>query len=202
MPAIPLRSVQNTLRSPCDPHTDQPSIRLRSVAIALLLSPLIPQADRSPALGRWARRSRAPEKGSNARGRKGPQRRQHTTNGQPSTDPVGIMRARPRPTNRLTSLSTSNTALGPRLGTCAAHNPHDGVQHQVLGIASSPVCAIGGGISRAGANSAFHSIEADQARARRSTAGETAECAEPSEIAWGPLLGRGGWGEKQRRRYY
>lgn len=67
MPAIPLRSVRNTLRSPCDPHTDQPSIRLRSAAIPLLLSPLIPRADRSPALGRWARRSGDPKKGRDAR---------------------------------------------------------------------------------------------------------------------------------------
>jgi hypothetical protein len=51
MPAIRLRSARNTLRSACDHPIDLASIGLLSVAITLLLSPLIPPADRSPALG-------------------------------------------------------------------------------------------------------------------------------------------------------
>lgn len=45
-------------------------------------------------------------------------------------------------------------------------------------ICPNHVASIGEGISRAGANSVFHSVEADQARARRSTVGETSERAE------------------------
>lgn len=67
MPAITLRSTQITLRSCCDHRTDHTAVRLRSSAITLCSIPPYPRADRSPALGRWARRFGDPKKGREAR---------------------------------------------------------------------------------------------------------------------------------------
>jgi hypothetical protein len=92
MPAIRLRSDQNTLRSACDPHSNQPSIRLRSVAITLLLCPLIPRADRSPALGRGAQRFSVRKKGREGGEQKGPRQPAHTNN--PETPERGRIETR------------------------------------------------------------------------------------------------------------
>lgn len=61
MPAITLRSSQNTLRSPFNHDAYQAAIRLRSCAITLCSIPLIPWADRSPAFGLGGRAWRDPE---------------------------------------------------------------------------------------------------------------------------------------------
>lgn len=93
MPAIPLRSVQNPLRSPCDPPANHPSIRLQSVAITLHVCPLIPRADRSPALGRWARRFGGPKKGREAGRGKGPRCRHACRNAEIGDDRGCIIRS-------------------------------------------------------------------------------------------------------------
>lgn len=63
MPAIILRSSQNDLQSPCDHHGDHAPICLQSSAITLCSIPLIPWADRSPALGLEACAGLDPKKG-------------------------------------------------------------------------------------------------------------------------------------------
>lgn len=166
----PLPSVFHRFDRVCDHPCHRPCQRLTSPIRSAFFDPPTPLGAIEALAAASVAASATVAGEGRTRDRKGPHHRQHATNAEPSTDPVGIMRARPRPTNRLTSLSTSSIALGSMLGSSAMHR---------VEIASlAPVCPIGGGISRAGANSDFHSVEADQARARRSTAGETAECAE------------------------
>ncbi len=59
------------------------------------------------------------------------------------------------------------------------------------------VALIGEGVSRAGANPVFHSVEAVQARARRLIAGETAELAEKPELPGKKKGGGAGVGGKR-----
>lgn len=158
MPAIRLRSVQNTLRSACDPHADQPSIRLRSVAITLLLSPLIPRADRSPALGRWARRFGDPKKGRDARGVKGPRSRHARSNAENGAARPRIIHRSPEARNRLRAPRRQGLVPPgrfPQLRHVLAY----GRKRLIAQFNSyrQPICpnhvaSFGGSISRAGAN--------------------------------------------------
>lgn len=63
-------------------------------------------------------------------------------------------------------------------------------------ICPNHVASGGEGISRAGANSVFHSVEADQARASRPTSGEAAELADMRGLSHKIRPGGGGWGGK------
>lgn len=152
-----------------------------------------PERWKRPTRPRWPLGVPAALKERTAEDRKGPHHRHHTTNAKPSADPAGIMGGHDRATNRLTWLVSTRSSVNcpPRSIDVSPIN------HLVAGCSSRTASGKSmGRISRAGANSVFHSVEADQARARRSTSDEKAECAEPSGIAWGPLLGRGGWGKK------
>jgi hypothetical protein len=76
LPAIRLLSSQNGLLSPFDHGGYHPSIRLRSSAITLLLSPHTPCGSQAP-LSAGRRASHDPEKG---KGREGPQSQSRTSN--------------------------------------------------------------------------------------------------------------------------
>lgn len=64
------------------------------------------------------------------------------------------------------------------------------------------VALIGEGISRAGANSVFHSVEAVQARASRPTARETADLGERPELCRQIDPGGGWWGPNENLDAY
>lgn len=138
--------------------------------------PIPPERWKRPTRPRWPLGVPAALKGRTGEDRKGPHHRPHTANAEPSTEPASIMRGDEGPTNRLTW--ASSTGLGSKIGSSAIAEPSSGERNQRLVDDATPVCAFGEGFARAGANSVFHSVEADHARARWSTAGETDDRAE------------------------
>lgn len=197
MPAIPLRSDQNRLRSPCDPHINQPSIRLRSVAIPLLLSPLIPRADRSPALGRWARRSGDRKKGRDTRRGKAPRCRHACRNREAGASRRYIMRPPGRQANRLPWLR-SGRALPMRFPLLRAEprlicKPLIALLNRERPpIYPNHVESIGKGFSRALSHELQHSWKLTRAQGRRSIA-----CQIP-RISAEKTRRMGAWGRNRR----
>lgn len=80
MPSIRLRSAQNTLLSACDHPTDRPSIRLLSVAIALLLCPHTPGGSQAPLSALGGRALPRSEREEGKRRLEGPRHRHECDN--------------------------------------------------------------------------------------------------------------------------
>lgn len=170
MPAITLRSTQITLRSCCDHRTDHPAIRLRSSAITLCSIPPYPRADRSPALGRWARRSGDPKKGREARGGKAPRYRHACRNAEVRADRRCIMRSIDYGPNALVTVTLGYSSLPGRF----PQSRHTLLPDRKRLIALAPqrcrplcpnhVASVGKGFSRALSHELQHSWKLTRAR--------------------------------------
>ncbi len=169
MPAITLRSTQITLQSCCDHRTNHPAIRRRSSAITLCSIPPYPWADRSPALGRWARRFGDPKKGRDARVGKAPRCRHVRSNAEISAGRRCIMRS---PGRRSNSLRTQLTGRALPRRFPPPHGPSlliGKVLIALLNCDRHPICpnhvaSIATGFSRALSHELQHSWKQTRAR--------------------------------------
>jgi hypothetical protein len=198
----PLPSVFHRFDRVCQRPCQRPCQRVTSPIRSTFFDPPTPLgAIEALAAASVAASATVALKGRAGEERKGPYHRPHTANAEPTSDQASIMRGRGRATNRLTWLRSPRSALPmcfPPLRRVLQFVSKAmisfGNQHR-RPICPNHVTSSGEGVSRAGANSVFHSVEADQAGARRSTVGETAELAEMHGIDGAPFRDRRGWGE-------
>lgn len=198
MPAITLRSTQITLRSCCDHRTDHPAVRLRSSAITLCSIPPYPWADRSPALGRWARRSGDPKKGREAGAGKAPRCRHACRNAELGPDRGCIMSSPSRSVTPLRPPPLPGRALPMRFpiardaSRLVANVLIALFNHHHRPICPNHVASVAKGFSRALSHELQHSWKQTRARESRPIL-----CQMP--MAWpNEIQDRGGWGEIPR----